>query len=147
MTKASAEALMGKIKDYWEHVCTDYEPDCLRALGSITNEFEEWAITTHRGAIKKKEDAMARISETFSMVRSYLSGEVGKDVGDTAYKRLYETRHRWFSQATAESIGEALVNAFTTNPEASPRDIIESIISQTGLSPVTVRHFFRDVGA
>ena len=138
----SAEALMEKIRTYWERECSDYDVECIKSLGAIINNFEEWAIASHRGAIIKKEDAMARISETFTLIRSYLSGEVGREIGDIAYKKLYETRFRWYSQNVSEAIGEALVNAFTTNPEATPRDIVESVITQTGYSPVTVRHWF-----
>jgi hypothetical protein len=136
--------LARNVRNYWEERCSDYSPDCIRALGDVINEFIEWSWQMHENAVKPQPDHVARanIESGFNKVKDILFSEIVPDVARLAYEKLYETRHRWFSEATSNVIADAFVRSIVENPEYTTRDVVESMISQTGLSPVTIRHWF-----
>lgn len=145
--RKSYERLYEWFKERVESECPEYSPECLKMIGNYIAEFEQWSWSVHESAKHKKsdEEAWAGIQRAVEAVSSMLTSEIAPELAREAYEAQVSRGQHWFSEATAQRISEALFNALTTNPEATPRDVVESIISQTGLSIVTVRHYLSEL--
>ena len=146
MPKVKTEDLPERVREYWEQKCHELTPECIHMLSEVIDKFKENALDTHRQAHRKQPDDVARrnIEDAYRQVYETLMHDViAPELAYRAYEEQVSRGERWFSEATAERISEALVNALAEGYHG--RDVIESIMAQTGLSIVTIRHYLYEL--
>mgnify|MGYP001770855637 FL=1 len=146
MPKVKTEDLPKHVREYWEQECRELTPECIRLLSELIDKFKEVAWNAHLGALKPKPDEEARrnIESAYRHVYETIMHDViAPELAHKAYEEEVARHERWFSEATAERISEALTNALAEGYHG--RDVIESVLAQTGLSIVTVRHYLYEL--
>ena len=133
------------VREYWERECQDLSPSCIATLGNVINDFERHAWEMHEGALRPKPDDVAKrnIERVFRETRETFIDMIGSELADRAYRSQISRGQAWFSANTAKLIGDALVNALLEG--YTGRDVIESILAQTNLSIVTIRHYLYEL--
>mgnify|MGYP001770757528 FL=1 len=146
MPKVKTEDLPKHVREYWERKCHELTPECIHMLSEVIDKFKENALDAHRKAKHKQPDEVARQNiehEYRHVYETIMHDVIAPELAHRAYEEQVARHERWFSEATAERISEALTNALAEGYHG--RDVIESIMAQTGLSIVTIRHYLYEL--